>query len=95
MEYNVDWIRKLYFNILQGTFDWKKYQDRKTYYGVEIQAMALYDTSSSSGCDMYGFIIVFPFQEKPNIYYNWKRGIFQVGKKKISFDAFTKEIRYD
>lgn len=94
MEYNVDWIRKLYFNILQGTFDWRKYQDRKTYYGVEIQTMALYDTSSS-GCDMYGFIIVFPFQDKPNIYYNWKRGIFQVGKKKISFDAFTKEIKYD
>jgi hypothetical protein len=90
-KFNTAWVRRLYFNIVSGRFKWEKYvNDTLPYFGLYIRTEALYsDTSQRNMC---GFNLYFPYNNYPNIAYDWDLDIFQVNGQKIKFNLLTKEV---
>lgn len=61
------YIKRVCKNILQDDFDWRKYLNPKTYYGRELCTMPLFCSYGQ-----IGFTIYFPYQELPQITYDWE-----------------------
>lgn len=84
------WVRRLYFNLLRGRFNYEKFLSMKPYYGMNIQTEALHsDTSCRNVC---GFTLWFPYTNYPEITYDWNLNKFCVGEQQVKFDIFTKKV---
>lgn len=90
-KFNTAWVRRLYFNIVSGRFKWDKYvNDTLPYFGLYIRTEALYSVTPQR--NMIGFNLYFPYNNYPNIAYDWDNDIFQVNGQKLKFNLLTKEV---
>jgi hypothetical protein len=89
-KFNTAWVRRLYFNIVSGRFNWEKYQMPLSYYGLYISTEPVHgDTSCRNVC---GFSLYFPYNHYPTISYDWDLDVFKVNGQKLKFNPLTKEV---
>ena len=78
------WVRRLYSNVVSGRFRWDKYISCPLpYFGLDINTEPIHsDTSCRNVC---GFNLYFPYNNIPNISYDWELNIFKVNGKELKF----------
>lgn len=92
MGYNYSWVKRLYFNIQKGKFDWKRYLEPKPYYGVMICTTPLHnDTSCRNVC---GYVISFPYQKHKDITIDWDMETIKLGDKEMVIDRLTSQVKF-